>query len=167
MVDEIHSLKRSVSHIKDMERDYAYIPGSKKRTIHKTREIINAGLEQLPKRLKKKYDNLDYFNSYVSWVKMHSAKDLREISDLENMLIVLKTEIATVFKKRVEKGSEMSKLDLKKFEVVIDLLAKLYKLKYGEKHISVTADMAEIQKIMNPDIVDVTPEKQEEDDKNL
>lgn len=67
------------------------------------------------------------------WAKGYSKKDLDSLLELKNIYEILKTHMVNgKLKEKIISGEPLSKSEVEEFKLVVEILEKTYKLKYGE-----------------------------------
>ena len=103
---------------------------------------------------------------YFMWRHGRKGADLQELWELENLFQVLKIITEKIAFEKIKEGDTgtikpLDKLELAHFKLLKETLVDIYKLKYGEKKLSLNTNMGyeEIRELMFRDIT----EKKESD----
>ena len=103
-----------------------------------------------------KYDNstpektkksLEAYHNFVSWVNNMSKRGLDEIAKLEGLISMMEINLAKAIEKLGE-GKSLDDKDRKNMFFMRDTLVEISKIKYGEKHFNVTAELKDIRDMM-------------------
>lgn len=91
--------------------------------------------------------NLEAYYRFVSFINKTPTKTLTEIKRLESVLSVLEANLPTILEK-VEEGKEIRENERKNLSLMKDIIVELNKIKYGEKHVNIHADLKDIRDAM-------------------
>ena len=84
----------------------------------------------------------------MNWIQSKTSKQLAEITELENLASLLKGDERQKVWKKILQGKKLSNNDLSYVRMMMDILEKLHKLKYGEKRVNVNTSFKDIREMM-------------------
>ena len=93
--------------------------------------------------------SLEAYHNFVSWVNNMPKRGLDEIAKLEGLLAIMEANLAKSIEKLGE-GKQLDDKDRKNMFLMKDTLVELSKIKYGEQHVNITADLKDIRDMMFP-----------------
>jgi len=84
----------------------------------------------------------------VRWVQSRSGKEIREITELENLANMLKGDKEQRVWRKITENKPLNQDDLAYVKIVKETLVDLHKLKYGEKKVNVNTSFKDIRELM-------------------
>ncbi len=86
------------------------------------------------------------------WCKGYSTKELDVLKELKDIYIAMKTNLLEgELAKKIKSGDKFTAGERDQLRILIDLLEKHHKLKYGEKKLNINASYKDIRDMMFPD----------------
>ena len=104
--------------------------------------------ERIPDELLDLYD----------WYKGMDTREINYVLELKNIYGVLKTNLLNSLYEKFSKGEQPTKAEVEQIKLVVDIMEKSHKLKYGDKKVIehiVTAKDVRKQVFGNREIIDV------------
>ena len=95
-------------------------------------------------------EKLQAYYNFVDFVLGRSVKELSEIQKLESLMAVLEMNLVKLIE-RISNGEEMKDPDRKNMFLMKDILVDLNRIKFGEKHVNINADIKDIRDMMFDD----------------
>ena len=85
-----------------------------------------------------------------AWYKALSTGERKFIFEMKGIYEVLKGNYHNnkELSKKILNGKQLDPIELKQFELLVNILEKLQKMEYGEKHININADIKDIRDAM-------------------
>lgn len=163
---EVGKFKSSINAIKDVAKymEMEKIPNT---NVYKSKKIatvvrdaidIIARDQNLTENQKKDLERVDQTEYYLTWARMRTGVDLEMIPRLEKVIKLIEVGFMAAYQRRMEEDRPIGKMEIKTAQVLADMMSRWHKMKYGDKHININADIAEVQKIMNKTVPDLEEE---------
>ncbi len=104
-----------------------------------THNPTNEYVSRIPKEVQELY----------SWFKELTGEEREFLFEMKGMYGALKGNLINgKFPEKVISGEPLSKTELEQFKLLVDLLDRAHKMKYGEKKVNIHADLKDIRDAM-------------------
>ena len=87
-----------------------------------------------------------------TWYKALTKDDKEFLFEMKGIYQVLKANLVnSSFTEKILSGEKLTRTELEQFKLMVDIMDKAHKIKYGEKKININADLKDIRDVMFQD----------------
>ena len=129
LASRMNGVKATIKRIENQGGDVRAI------RVHKETKDLRGALESIG--VKDPTIGISELDTIYSILRAHTIGEIDEINKIENILMMIESLLPEVYKRAQKEG--LNKKDLEIVNSILSHLTNLYKLKYGEKKLSVHA----------------------------
>lgn len=87
-------------------------------------------------------------NLFEIWLRGFNTKELNEIERIDSLIQILETDVSNRVMEKLTMGVPLEEEDMKLIRLLKDTLVDSHKMKFGERHVNISADYKDIREMM-------------------